>query len=215
MTAPDFSTLGPDRSLAPIPDYSTITDPELLAALMAEKRDAITPGYYPISSPSESIMNLYENHLLALDTYTWLHLDLDEQAQDNYVKLQGYESKAMAIAKAENATFKDRSGRYLLNLRMLGLFYIMVHAKFCRRSLQDVPIALTTGEVAYALEQVAPHDADLLSQLGEKIRFIMAMCAFLNPARHLSRLTIAFREDSSSSGHATVVTRPLARSWNG
>lgn len=111
------------------------------------------------------------------DTFTSFHLNLDEQAQDNYRKLQDHERKAMATAKAENATYNNKSGVYLLNLRALGLFYIMVHADFCRRSLQDVPITLLTAEIKHALNQADPFDAELLFELGETIRWLMTMCA--------------------------------------
>jgi hypothetical protein len=161
-------------------------------------------------------VNFHEEYLLDLDSdsYASLRLDLDEQAQENYRKLQDHERKAMAVAKAENTTYNNSSGVYLLNLRVLGLFYIMVHADFCRRSLQDVPIALLTAEIKHALDQADPYDAELLFELGKTIRWLVTMCA-LSFTLNVFHRNHSYREDASTRGDTTTGAVTLAGGGDG
>jgi hypothetical protein len=161
-------------------------------------------------------VNFHEEYLLDLDSdnYASFHLDLDEQAQENYRKLQGHERKAMAAAKSENTTYNNSSGVYILNLRMLGLFYIVVHADFCRRSLKDVPITLLTAEIKHALDQADPYNAELLFELGKTIRWLVTMCA-LSFTLNVFHRNHSYREDTSTGGDTTTGTVTLAGGGDG
>lgn len=99
----------------------------------------------------------------------------DEPTMNIYAKLQVLEEAAIAAAEEQSLTYEHEAGKRLLNLRILGSWFIVLHSGFCRAALSSMSRETVKREVDFALAK--KDAAELLNSIGENLRSAVLMCA--------------------------------------
>jgi hypothetical protein len=118
----------------------------------------------------------YMPALLSLqDIDSALDVLFDKPAMNIYVKLQSLEEAATAAAAKHNLTYEHEAGKRLLDLRVLGSWFIVLHSGFCRVALSSTSREELKRDVDLALAK--EDSGELLNIIGENLRSVVLMCA--------------------------------------